>query len=419
VGAGDVRKRPRDDSGAVGLAAAIIIAFVMLALVALVTDVGMLYVERHSLQAAADAGALAGARAYLLGEDWRSVATSYAQRNLPAGASVDPPTNPRGDYVKVTVRDGTFRAPLASSTSQVTAVAAAAAQTPTAYNGSVMPLVVVVGSEQVRSSDNKIWNGANRPYSTALSASPYTATPNAPSVYPMPYGAAGLSADVSVPHTYIAADDKVGSGVDKTYGVQPMLRGWYREIYAAGGISDPQDGKALLIAQNGIEMWDGDQLVLHSPNAATAVIAYWFGAVGGTGTLSSVPDNFSTCVQVDPSTGFATIAQYSPRLVIVPVAKWPSWMTDGKWGDAPYPGLWSGAKLNTGWAAQTVRVVGWAWMWLDDKALSTDGRSVIGVKARYIRPLGFDESKVPDVQWGSPDPYGAVTVHLVDPASVP
>jgi Flp pilus assembly protein TadG len=405
VEAEDVMKRVHDDRGAVGLTVVLLVVFVLLAMAALVTDVGMLYVERHSLQAAADAGALAGARAYFLGQDWQSIATSYAERNLPAGASVDPPTLSNG-YVKVKVSDSSFRAPLASSTSQVSAVAAAVAQSPT--GSKVMPLCIVIGAETPRTPGGVNWKGANGPYDGSASK------PEVPSAYGLPYAPLGFSLNSSVPAPYYAADDKVNEGNDKTYGVQPMLRGFYRWVDKDGNVApSPYDGQAAALAGLGINQNIGDQWVMHTGDVSK-VIVVWFGAVGNftSGSMRSVPNNFDQCVAVDSSTGFATILQPSARLVVLPVGKWPSWMMDGNWSDRPL-----GLVGHDGWAADTVRIVGYAWFWLDDK-VEASGK-IVGIKMRYVRPLGFDESTVPDLAWGSPDPYGAVAIHLVDPDLVP
>ena len=240
MNAAEVRMRFRDDEGAVGVLTIIVICLVLVSVAALVVDMGMLYVERHTLQTAADAGALAGARVLQTTGSPTSAAaaaTSYAQKNLPLDASVDPPTVSNG-RVKVRVKSTSFRAPMAASTSEVSAEAAAAAQTPTAYNGLIMPLMVIPGSEVARSSDGKFWNGANQPYNKSATK-PVTA-----STYPLPYGSFGLSSDVSAPHPYVFADDKPSSGVDKTFSVQPMMRGFYRKIYSTGGISNPLDGQA-------------------------------------------------------------------------------------------------------------------------------------------------------------------------------
>jgi Flp pilus assembly protein TadG len=86
-----LRRLGRDDSGAVAIIVCLLIGTVLLALGALVIDVGQLYVERAQLQNGADAAALAVAKLCAVGTcepgTALSTATTYAGDNAKDGVS--------------------------------------------------------------------------------------------------------------------------------------------------------------------------------------------------------------------------------------------------------------------------------------------------------------------------------------------
>ena len=119
-----------------------LVLVVLVVMVALTVDVGNAYAQRRMAQNAADAAALAGARALALGEDPESPAEEYAvTRNGATGFACEV----QGSHMVVTVTKvfPTFFAPVFGvSEMTVTTVADAAYESPGGWQGDLMPMTV-------------------------------------------------------------------------------------------------------------------------------------------------------------------------------------------------------------------------------------------------------------------------------------
>jgi len=131
----DERIRASDDSGATAVWTIVVVSFVVLAILALVTSLGSLYVERRVLQTAAEAGALAGADEWTMTDEWASIegaATAYVNKNLPVGANAHTVVSTESGYLlRVSITERDYVAPMAgllgnqAATLTVTAAATA------------------------------------------------------------------------------------------------------------------------------------------------------------------------------------------------------------------------------------------------------------------------------------------------------
>lgn len=140
----------RDDEGATAIIVAVMLV-VLLGLGAFTIDAGALYSERRSLQAAADAGALAGVQE-LPGSPSTAagISNTYASRNVAeigvTGASVTSQVL-GSDRVECVVRDPArdlmFARFLNTDTAQVGARAIAAVQSPRSFSEGVMPFGIM------------------------------------------------------------------------------------------------------------------------------------------------------------------------------------------------------------------------------------------------------------------------------------
>ncbi|MGQ9684304.1 MAG: pilus assembly protein TadG-related protein [Anaerolineae bacterium] len=135
--------------------ALVLVGLVMM--VALTVDVGNAYAQRRMAQNAADAAALAGARALALGEDPEGPAEEYAvTRNGASGFAC----GVAGSHVVVTVTRvfPTFFAPVFGLTEMtVTTVADAAHEAPGGWMGDLMPMTVHLDAV-VRNQSLYIWD---------------------------------------------------------------------------------------------------------------------------------------------------------------------------------------------------------------------------------------------------------------------
>lgn len=141
----------RSDDGAVSVMVAIVVSMMLLAVAALVIDMGSLYQERRSMQNAADAAALAGVQELPASQAAADAkARAYVGPNE-SGASSVQVTFPANDTIKVVIADPAGRVSLASALGfapvQVRAAATALISSPVAYNSGVTPIGVTANHD--------------------------------------------------------------------------------------------------------------------------------------------------------------------------------------------------------------------------------------------------------------------------------